>query len=66
MRCRLVLDLHAHGPMTKDKPNDHLSSKQKQEIGTVLAELEAAGRMVRTKEQKNGPGSPAVSHTRPG
>jgi hypothetical protein len=61
-----VLSLLADGPMTKDKLNDHLSPKQKQEIGAVLVELEAAGQVIWTKEQKGGPGRPSVSYTLPG
>jgi hypothetical protein len=60
-----VLSLLANGPMTKDKMNDHLSPKQKQEIGAVLAQLEAAGQVVKEQEQKTGPGRRAVSYRLP-
>jgi hypothetical protein len=61
-----VLALLADGPMSKDKMNDHLSPKQKREIDTVLASLEATGQVVREVEQKTGPGRRAVCWRLPG
>src|SRR5262249_4881452 len=61
-----VLGLLADGPMSKDKMNDHLSPKQKKEIDGELARLEAAGQVSRTKEQREGPGRPAVAYRLPG
>ncbi|HYT87499.1 MAG TPA: hypothetical protein VEL76_02165 [Gemmataceae bacterium] len=61
-----VLALLADGPMTKDKMNDHLSPKQKEEINAVLATLEVAGQVVKELEQKTGPGRRAVCYRLPG
>jgi hypothetical protein len=61
-----VLALLSSGPMTKDKLNDHLSPKQKEEIDKVLANLEAARQIVKTTEKKGGPGRPATCWKLPG
>jgi hypothetical protein len=54
-----VLSLLLNGPMTKDELNAHFSTKQKDELGTVLGELERAS-LIRRTTRKGETGRPAT------
>jgi hypothetical protein len=49
-----ILSLLAGGPMTRDEFNPHLSAAQKKDIGSVLAALERANLVRRSKRQTDG------------
>jgi hypothetical protein len=55
-----LLGLLAHGGLTRDQLNDHLSPRQKAEASGALLELERAGLVCQEKVEKTGRGRPAT------